>query len=175
MQLSMLPMLDANRVHDVYVSIGSNMGSRIRRLGDAVHALSRIAVYPLRCSPVYETRPVGYTAQADFLNMVVQLQVKKEPQELLSKLLEIEAECGRVRDIRYGPRTLDLDILLYDNSYVCFNHLQIPHPRMWERAFVLVPLADLVPNRKALGGKPIRLLAGALANGGDVRYVGRFW
>lgn len=151
------------------------MGQRIHYLNHAVQAIQKLSLTPVKCSAVYETRPVGFVEQPDFLNMVVRMTTHSSAQVLLADLLNVETVFGRVREIRFGPRTLDLDILLYDSEYICFNHLQIPHPRMWERAFVLVPLADLVPDRKALGGKTIRTCADNLTVEGDVRYVGRFW
>jgi 2-amino-4-hydroxy-6-hydroxymethyldihydropteridine diphosphokinase len=171
--------MDQRKTHKAYISLGSNIEDRIRFLQHGVDALSRISVSPVVCSPIYETSPVGPVAQNDFLNLVVQINTTFTPYALLRYLLDIEAENHRVREIRFGPRTLDLDILLYDNLYVCHKNLQIPHPRMWERAFVLVPLADLTPNRLGLGGETIMTLAKkSLAKGageGDVRYVGRFW
>jgi 2-amino-4-hydroxy-6-hydroxymethyldihydropteridine diphosphokinase len=167
--------VEAEFHHSVYISIGTNMGQRIHHLNHAVHAIRDLSLSPLECSAVYETRPVGFLEQPDFLNMVVRMTTKSSAQGLLAELLNLEAAFGRVREIRFGPRTLDLDILLYGNEYICFNHLQIPHPRMWERAFVLVPLADLIPDSKALGGKTIRACADNLSVEGDVRYVGRFW
>jgi 2-amino-4-hydroxy-6-hydroxymethyldihydropteridine diphosphokinase len=161
--------------HQVYIGLGTNLGNRIHTLHAAVKALAELSLDPLACSAVYETRPVGYVDQSKFLNMAVSLYTKADPLSLLGRLTQLETEFGRVRDIRYGPRTLDLDILLYDDAYVCFKHLQIPHPRMWERAFVLVPLADLAPHRRALGGKIIRACADELSEEGDVQYVGRFW
>lgn len=161
--------------YQAYISVGSNVGHRIHYLRHAVHELSNLAIVPITCSGIYETRPIGYTNQSDFLNMVVALQTRLNPRELLVRLLRIELDYGRVRDLRFGPRTLDLDILLYGDKYVCFRDLQVPHPRMWERAFVMVPLADLAPRRKALGGRAIRECADGLVEGGDVRYVGRFW
>ncbi|OFW81977.1 MAG: 2-amino-4-hydroxy-6-hydroxymethyldihydropteridine diphosphokinase [Alicyclobacillus sp. RIFOXYA1_FULL_53_8] len=161
--------------HRVYLSLGSNMGSRLEYLYQGIEDLRALAIGPLHCSAVYETTPVGWLDQADFLNMVVGLDVHDGPLELLGRLETMERRSGRERTIRFGPRTLDVDILLYDNEYVCYNQLQIPHPRMWERAFVLVPLAELVPQRKALGGRSIAELAKTLSRGGNVRYVGRFW
>lgn len=160
---------------EVCISIGSNLGSRLENLNAAVEELGKLSRMHLRCSAVYETAPVGLLNQPKYLNMVVSLCVMESPRELLTQLAAIEARCGRERTIRFGPRTLDLDILLYGNRYVCFRDLQVPHPRMWERAFVLVPLSELEPGRRALGGRTVSQLAKTLANKGDVQYVGRFW
>jgi len=167
--------MSTNRLHKVYLSLGSNMGSRLEYLYQGVEELQALAIGDVRCSAVYETTPVGLLEQSNFLNMVVGLEVPHRPLELLRHFEELERRSGRERTIRFGPRTLDVDILLYDNQYVCYQQLQIPHPRMWERAFVLVPLAELVPQRKALGGRRIAELAKTLSQGGNVQYVGRFW
>jgi 2-amino-4-hydroxy-6-hydroxymethyldihydropteridine diphosphokinase len=159
--------------HVAYIGIGSNLGDRYQYLRDAVEALRQVGT--VRCSAVYETEPVGYAEQPQFLNMVVELATELKPLPLLERLMEIEREHGRVRSIRYGPRTLDLDILLYDNDYICFRNLQVPHPRMWQRAFVLVPLADLVPDRRGLGGHSIKTMADRLLLGGGIRRVGCVW
>ncbi|MCF8568247.1 2-amino-4-hydroxy-6-hydroxymethyldihydropteridine diphosphokinase [Alicyclobacillus tolerans] len=161
--------------HLVYISVGSNLDSRISHLKNAVQQLTQLSEQSPVFSAVYETRPVGYTDQPDFLNMVVGIHTSLRPRPLLQRLLQIEAGDGRQRIIRFGPRTLDLDILLFDKEYVCFKDLQIPHPRMWQRAFVLVPLAELEPLLRAPGGTSIRDLAKSLGEGGDVQYVGRFW
>jgi 2-amino-4-hydroxy-6-hydroxymethyldihydropteridine diphosphokinase len=156
--------------HTAYVALGSNLGRREAFLKSAIDCLR--ALGSIRASSVYETDPVGYTEQPPFLNMVVELQTALRPLELLKQLLAIEQEHGRTRDIRFGPRTLDLDLLLYDDEYICFQSLQVPHPRMWERAFVLVPLAELVPNRRGLGGVSIKSLAEQVAREGEIRRVG---
>lgn len=160
-------------LHDVFIGVGSNLGRRITHLDTAVQSLSALGI--CQCSAVYETAPVGYADQPDFLNMVVHLHTRLAPRALLTALHRVEEQAQRVRDIRFGPRTLDLDILLYDDTYACFADLQIPHPRMWERAFVLVPLAEFVPHRKGLGGKVIGTLAREISQKEEVHYVGRFW
>ncbi len=159
--------------HRAYIGIGSNIGDRCSYLQAAVGALNEFG--SLRCSAVYETDPVGYREQPRFLNMVVELETELAPLPLLDQLMHIERDHGRERSIRFGPRTLDLDILLYDNDYICYRNLQIPHPRMWQRAFVLVPLAELVPDRRGLGGRSIKALADQLLREGGIRRVGRVW
>ncbi|MCL6633946.1 MAG: 2-amino-4-hydroxy-6-hydroxymethyldihydropteridine diphosphokinase [Alicyclobacillus herbarius] len=156
-----------------YIGVGANLGNRGETLTAAVKELGRLASGgQMRLSAVYETKPVGYLEQPDFLNMVVEIPVTLRPLALLARLQALEAAFGRVRTIRFGPRTLDLDILLYGNEYVCFQNLQVPHPRLWERAFAVVPLADLVPERKALGGASMARLAERLRGEGGVRRVG---
>ena len=149
----------------VYLSLGSNIGDREGHLRTAVERLSSAGVGVLRISPVYETEPVDYTAQGWFLNLVVEAETELFPLQLLARTSRIERELGRARTVPKGPRTLDIDILLYGNSVVQTEKLQIPHPRMAERRFVLAPLADLVPDlRHPVLQKTVReLLAGAPA------------
>lgn len=149
------------------------MGGKRKHLETALDYLSKLG--GVRCSSLYETSPVGYLHQDDFLNMVIELKTTLSPVSLLRSLLEIEQVCGRKRTIRFGPRTLDLDLLLYDNEYVCFRDLQVPHPRMWERAFVMVPLAELAPYRRGLGGQPVQTIADQVFREGEIRCVGRIW
>ena len=111
----------------------------------------------LRESPIYETEPVGYTAQRWFLNMVVEAETALFPMQLLTRAGKIERTLGRVRTIPNGPRTIDIDILLYGTAVVRTPRLDIPHPRMHERRFVLVPLADLAPDlRHPVSRKTVR-------------------
>ncbi|WP_144513499.1 2-amino-4-hydroxy-6-hydroxymethyldihydropteridine diphosphokinase [Bacillus sp. FJAT-22090] len=129
-----------------YVSLGSNIGNRLHYLQRAVQLLresSRIEVE--KVSSIYETDPVGYVDQSPFLNMVVELKTSLSPHELLKKCNEIEAELGRTREIHWGPRTVDLDILLYNEEIMKTESLLIPHPRMTERGFVLIPLVEINP------------------------------
>lgn len=129
-----------------YLSIGSNIGNRLTYLIDAVralHSFNRTSV--LKISSVYETVPVGYTEQANFLNIVIQIETALSPPELLAVCQGIEIELGRVRDIRWGPRTVDLDILLFNQADIEVETLTVPHPRMHERAFVLIPLLEIAP------------------------------
>lgn len=130
-----------------YLSLGSNIGDREAFLKEALvqlHQASKVKIHKL--SSIYETDPVGFTEQDAFLNMVVQIETELLPQELLDLCLDIEREMGRVRTIRWGPRVIDIDILLYNKDHIETSTLQIPHPRMHERAFVLVPLAEINPN-----------------------------
>jgi len=127
-----------------YLALGSNVGEREKFLLQAIEALNRtsgIAVKKL--SSIYETDPVGYTDQPAFLNMVASVETSLAPHELLAKILHIEKELGRVRTIRWGPRMIDIDILLYGSEQVTDVDLEIPHPAMKDRAFVLVPLRDV--------------------------------
>lgn len=130
-----------------FISLGSNIGNRLEYLQQAVDLLQQIEhVNVANMSSVYETDPVGYEDQAAFLNMVVEIKTILTPHEILKKCNEIEAKLGRKRDIRWGPRTVDLDILLYNEENVKTEDLIIPHPRMMERGFVLIPLVELQAN-----------------------------
>jgi 2-amino-4-hydroxy-6-hydroxymethyldihydropteridine diphosphokinase len=128
-----------------YISLGSNMGNRADYLKEAVQRLdAHSQIQILGSSSIYVTEPVGYTDQDSFLNKVVAVCTTLTSQELLSYMLHVEIELGRVRDIRWGPRTLDLDLLLYGEEQINTNDLILPHPRMEERAFVLIPLIEVM-------------------------------
>lgn len=129
-----------------YLSIGSNIGDRLYHLTEAVRALhSHDSIIVTSVSSIYETAPVGFTDQADFLNMAVCIETGLAAQGLLEVCQKIEQGLGRIRDIRWGPRTADLDILLYNNDDIETENLVVPHPRMFERAFVLIPLLEIAP------------------------------
>jgi len=129
----------------VYLGLGSNLGDRAGYLRRARENLAP-EVKLLRASSVYETPPWGYSDQPAFLNQVVEVQTDLEPEALLAKLKGIESELGRVKNFRYGPRCIDLDILFYENCVYQSERLTIPHPSLAERAFVLVPMNELAPN-----------------------------
>jgi 2-amino-4-hydroxy-6-hydroxymethyldihydropteridine diphosphokinase len=132
-------------VKTVYLALGSNIGDRESNLRAAILSLSAAGIAVLRESPIYETEPVGYANQGWFLNMVVEAGTALFPMQLLTRIGKIERALGRVRTVPNGPRTIDIDVLLYANAVVRTPRLEIPHPRMQERRFVLAPLADLVP------------------------------
>lgn len=135
-----------------YIGMGSNMEDRFNYLKQGILLLCKEKNITLtNLSSIYETAPVGYTEQAAFLNMVVEVETTYNPQELLSCLQKIEATCHRERIIRWGPRTLDLDILLYNNEDIKEENLSVPHPRILERAFVLAPLVEIAPSACILG------------------------
>jgi len=150
----------------VYLALGTNLGDRVENLRAALQAL--LPVMDIQAaSQVYETPPWGYTDQPAFLNMVLQAQANLPPGDLLRELKHIEVELGRQPNFRYGPRLIDLDILFYGSQIVELEALGIPHPRLHERAFVLVPLADLAPNlRHPLLVKTVRELLDAVERGG---------
>ena len=125
-----------------FLSLGSNIGDRRRYLEEAVGSLGSSV---RAVSPVYETDPVGGPDQGRFLNLVVELETDLSPRDLLAVCHRLESGAGRIRQERWGPRSLDVDIVLIDGVTVDDPDLQIPHPRMNDRRFVLVPLADLAP------------------------------
>jgi 2-amino-4-hydroxy-6-hydroxymethyldihydropteridine diphosphokinase len=130
-----------------YLSLGTNMGDRHHYLLSAIRELNRHPLIQLiNYSSVYETEPVGYENQELFLNMVVEIATDTDSLTLLKICQEIEKAFGRKREIRWGPRTLDLDILVFNQENVETESLCIPHPRMGERAFVLVPLHEIAGN-----------------------------
>ena len=129
----------------VFVALGSNLGDRPVNLAQALSAMEEFAKV-VRRSPVYETAPMYMTEQPRFLNMVVQIQTDHEPRQLLTLLKEAETRLGRESGARYGPRIIDLDIVLYDDQVVDQPNLKIPHPGLTERAYVLRPLCDIAPH-----------------------------
>jgi len=134
-------------VTEAYIAIGSNVGDRARHLIEARDALASLPDTELTAqSRVYETAPMGPVEQGAFLNAVVQLDTGAQPEALLDHLLEIERAHGRERRERWGPRTLDLDLLLYGQEVVATDRLTVPHPEMHERSFVLQPLCDIAPD-----------------------------
>lgn len=146
-----------------FLGLGSNLGDRNRSLRDAVSALSA-AGDVVAVSPLYETEPVGGPEdQGPYLNVVVELSTTDGPRRLLARCRALEAAAGRVRTVANGPRTLDADVLWVDGVSVDEPDLVVPHPRMWERRFVLAPLSDLAPDlvpdgaAEGAGGHVVRL------------------
>ncbi|MFY3791132.1 2-amino-4-hydroxy-6-hydroxymethyldihydropteridine diphosphokinase [Ureibacillus sp. MALMAid1270] len=131
-------------MNKVYLSLGTNIGNREHNLMQAVHMLqNRNGVEVKSISSIYETAPVGYIDQPSFLNIVLLIETAFTALECLEICQSIENELGRVREIRWGPRIIDLDILLFNNENIEVENLSVPHPRMFERAFVLVPLLEI--------------------------------
>lgn len=127
-----------------YLALGSNLGDRAETLRQALVKLgNHPGIRILRVSSVYETEPFGDVEQEAFLNMAIAIETSLSPDELLDTALSVERELGRVRTIRWGPRTIDIDLLLYGQSRIAQDNLVIPHPGISVRAFVLVPLRDI--------------------------------
>ncbi|NMC55549.1 MAG: 2-amino-4-hydroxy-6-hydroxymethyldihydropteridine diphosphokinase [Chloroflexi bacterium] len=131
--------------HTIYLALGTNLGDRQQNLATALRLLEP-QVQGVQSSPIYETAPWGYLEQDNFLNIVVRGQTHLTPLQLFNLVKTIENEMGRVKIIQDGPRLIDIDILFYDNQLYNSPTLEIPHPRMRGRSFVLVPLADLAPD-----------------------------
>lgn len=152
--------MDKSRSRKVYLALGTNLGNRLMNLKNAVKSLPP-EVSVIKASPVYETPPWGYLDQSDFLNQVLEAETELAPEELLAYLKRLENQIGRKKSFKYGPRLIDLDILFYDDLILETTNLTIPHPRIHERAFVLVPLADLNPDiRHPSSGLTVRELLG---------------
>ncbi|MBM7663450.1 2-amino-4-hydroxy-6-hydroxymethyldihydropteridine diphosphokinase [Bacillus mesophilus] len=127
----------------VFIALGSNIEDRTTYLKAGISAIQEHDIKLISYSSIYETDPVGYLEQESFLNMVIEVYTKKSPLQLLSSLQGVESQLGRNREIKWGPRTLDLDILLYNQENIETEDLIVPHPRMDERAFVIVPLIEI--------------------------------
>ena len=142
-----------------YVGLGSNVGDRLQRLRHAVSLLDASeGIDVVASSSVYETDAIG-PPQAEFLNAVVEVRTSLGPRELLARLKEVEVEIGRTPSPRWGPREIDLDLLTYGDETIDDDELRVPHPRMSERAFVLVPLAEIASDVRLVIGSPSELLA----------------
>lgn len=129
----------------VYLSLGSNLGDRQSNLRRALEKLAAAGLHLQRCSSLYETEPVGFPYQRFFLNCVAELQTTLMPLELLRTTQRIERELGRRPTFRWGPRPIDIDILFYGQSIIRLPELHVPHPRLYARRFVLLPLHELAP------------------------------
>jgi 2-amino-4-hydroxy-6-hydroxymethyldihydropteridine diphosphokinase len=129
---------------EVYVGLGSNLGDREHHLKRAMNYIARQPdIRSIEVSSIYETAPVGYTDQADFLNAAAGFQTTKSPDECYLMIQAIEKDLERKRGIRFGPRTIDIDLLLYGNAIINSETLIVPHPRMVERSFVFIPLLEI--------------------------------
>ncbi|MDD2418425.1 MAG: 2-amino-4-hydroxy-6-hydroxymethyldihydropteridine diphosphokinase [Oscillospiraceae bacterium] len=134
------------------LSLGSNIGNREQNIRAALNALSALPkTRNIKLSEIYQTLPEGYTDQPLFLNAVAVIQTELSPRALLGACLGIEAAMGRIRNFKNGPRIIDIDVLVYEGETANDSELILPHPRMGNRGFVLVPLADLFPDGNVLG------------------------
>ena len=132
----------------IYLSLGSNKGDRAQYIARAMEALAERGVHVIRESSLYETEPVETTSKAWFLNCVIEAETELLPPQLMHTLLDIEHSLGRRRRALRGPRFIDMDILLYGDGVVSTGQLEIPHPRMAQRRFVLVPFAEIAPEAR---------------------------
>lgn len=153
----------------VFIGLGSNLGDRLRNLERAVAGLNTSGAHVVRVSPVYETQYIGPQpgSQPDYLNCVAEVQTALAPCRFLRVLHSLEAAAGRPACPRSGPRPLDADLLLYGNATLELPDLIVPHPRMWERAFVLIPLSDLDDSIMTPEGQPIARRAQELLSQGQ--------
>jgi len=155
----------------VYLSLGSNVGDREDHLRGAITRLESIARV-ISVSSFYETEPMEVTNQPWFLNCAVKVETTKMPKQLMAAILEMEREMGRLRTIKKGPRTVDIDILLFGDAVVDSQEVTIPHPAMHERRFVLEPLAEIAPEaRHPVFKKTVSEMLDALPGGQTVRKV----
>ena len=162
-------------IQNAYVGLGSNLGDRAGYLLLAVRGMLDAGLDVIRLSSIYETEAVEYEEQPPFLNMVAELRgsTLPSPEQTLARLLRIEYVLGRTRDVPMGPRTIDLDLLMFKDARSDTEFLKLPHPRIAARRFVLVPLAELVPNLvHPISGKPIsELLAQTKDSSSVVRWL----
>ena len=159
---------------NVYLGLGSNLGDRLGNLYAAIDRLSENLVI-CKLSSIYETEPVGYRQQPWFLNAVVSAITIRKPLELLNLTKGIESDLGRKRSFRNAPRTIDIDILFYGNLVIQTGELTIPHPLMIERAFVLIPLAEIVPDFvHPVYKRSVADLLAEVSEPGEVGWVGKF-
>lgn len=132
--------------YPIFLSLGSNLGNRAAYLHTATQALNNSVASLHQCSAIYETKPWGISEQPLFYNQVLKISSHLQPQELLKKILEIEQSMGRVRQKIWGERIIDIDILYYEQAIVAEEDLQVPHPQIPQRRFVLVPLVEIAPD-----------------------------
>lgn len=134
-----------NNPHVIFLGLGSNVGDKKRNINLAIKLLQE-KIKDVNIAPMYESKPVGYKNQANFLNTALKGTTSLSPLELLNFIKEIEEKVGRIKRFRWGPREIDIDILFYGNLVYKDDKVEIPHPRLWERDFVLKPLTDLDPD-----------------------------
>lgn len=155
----------------ILLGLGSNLGDREQYIATAVRLLAACpALTVCRTSALYETEPVGVKEQPAFLNAVISIKTTLEPEALLEQCLAVEAQLGRIRQERWGPRTIDIDLLLYENRICNSPRLSLPHPRLAERKFVLIPLAEVAGDIPAFAGKTAKELLTGHGDDNKVTY-----
>jgi len=150
---------------DVYIGLGSNVGDRLSNINKAIELLdSNADITVEKIASFYETKPVGYLNQPDFINTAVKITTGLTPRRLLEVTKSIEERLRREHTVKWGPRTIDLDILLFDDITMDEPHLRLPHPEIKNRAFVLVPLAEIAGSIKHKSGNTIREMLAKLSD-----------
>jgi 2-amino-4-hydroxy-6-hydroxymethyldihydropteridine diphosphokinase len=158
---------------DCYIALGTNLGDLAGNLRAGLEGLRRSGLVPQSVSSVWETEPVDTAFPQWFWNMAAMVRSDRHPRAVLDLLLEVERANGRHRSVRNAPRTLDLDLLIADQLVLEEERIQLPHPRMWQRRFVLEPLAEIAPElRNPLSGRSVREELRRIRGGGEVRRIG---
>ena len=158
-----------------YLALGANIGNREENMRAAVRMLRGGGCAVTAVSSLYLTKPLGVTDQPDFANAVIEVRTFLTPRELLDLCLDVESQLGRVRTIRWGPRVIDVDVLIYGDVTMDEKELVLPHPRMLERAFVLVPLAEIAPDLLLCDGRTAREAADQIDKTGIEKLTDQTW
>jgi 2-amino-4-hydroxy-6-hydroxymethyldihydropteridine diphosphokinase len=156
-------------MNKVYIGLGSNLGYKVENLARArllIEAIKDVQI--IRASSLYQTAPWGKTDQEDFINQVIEIETELLPLDLLHKLQDIEIKLGRQRDVRWGPRSIDLDVLLYGRETIDLEELKVPHPYLLQRLFVLIPLQEIAPELEFPNGSKIMEVLNRLTDSADV-------
>jgi 2-amino-4-hydroxy-6-hydroxymethyldihydropteridine diphosphokinase len=158
---------------EAFIGLGANLGDPAKMLAEAISDLNQQdGISVVQCSSLYRTTPVGKTDQPDFINVVVRIETSLPPEKLMTSILDTEHRHGRTRQDRWGPRTIDIDLLIYGNTLIVSDSLTIPHPRMHERRFVLVPLIEIAPSLKIPGtGKSLQEFLNETENQGNIEVL----
>jgi len=153
----------------VYIGLGSNLGNKAENLARALLLIQAIEdIHINKVSSLYQTAPWGKTDQEDFINQVIAIETKISPLDLLHRLQEIEIKLGRQRDVQWGPRIIDLDVLLYGRETIDLEELKVPHPYLLQRLFVLIPLQEIEPDLVFPNGSTIMEVLNRVIDSADV-------